>query len=294
MHHVVSWERLAKKEPTMCLRCQRFGHSAINCNLDFRCVKCEEKHEPGDCTLITRSAGRSGVVYVRIQLRFCLQTLTRQDLLRICRSSAGRFAADPAARLTHPIAPSEGRICCGSAVHLPADPALSDPAVHLLTDCRQGCYQGKIKKGEKIDLRKIYCVRCREYGHPASYKGCPKYREIKNRLINRNNNRGEKKNEDVNSIKKSLETHRFKPGISFAQIAKGNNNFIDIGQSQINSQRGNRNEGPYTQRFSELPKRSTGSIQANSQIDLGNIVGEMKKLHFATIGKTRKFNFPKH
>ena len=108
-------------------------------------------------TLITTSAGRSGAVYVRIQLRFCRQTLTRQDLLWICRSSAGRSAADPAARLTHPIAPSEGRICCGSAVHLPADPALSDPAVHLLTDCRQGCYQGnEVKELNKIfDIKKM-------------------------------------------------------------------------------------------------------------------------------------------
>ena len=66
----------------------------------------------------------------------------RQIRRRLCPHSTTVLPADPAARLTHPIAPSEGRICCGSAVHLPADPALSDPAVHLLTDCRQMVSRG--------------------------------------------------------------------------------------------------------------------------------------------------------
>lgn len=48
LHQVVTWERLIKKEPTMCLRCQRAGHTAINCKLDFRCVKCNDKHDPGE------------------------------------------------------------------------------------------------------------------------------------------------------------------------------------------------------------------------------------------------------
>ncbi|KAK2578867.1 hypothetical protein KPH14_001275 [Odynerus spinipes] len=46
-YQVVGWERLQKKQITQCIRCQRLGHVANNCNLDFRCVKCNEKHEPG-------------------------------------------------------------------------------------------------------------------------------------------------------------------------------------------------------------------------------------------------------
>ncbi|KAI4473877.1 hypothetical protein M0802_015898 [Mischocyttarus mexicanus] len=32
-----------------CRRCQRFGHSVSNCDLEYRCVKCREEHEPGEC-----------------------------------------------------------------------------------------------------------------------------------------------------------------------------------------------------------------------------------------------------
>lgn len=37
-----------------CKRCQRFSHAATNCKLDYRCVKCNENHGPGDCG-ITKS-----------------------------------------------------------------------------------------------------------------------------------------------------------------------------------------------------------------------------------------------
>lgn len=46
----VRWEPLRKKAPYQCKKCQRFGHSSINCSLAFRCIKCGENHEPGNCT----------------------------------------------------------------------------------------------------------------------------------------------------------------------------------------------------------------------------------------------------
>lgn len=39
---------------TQCYRCQRFGHSAKNCNLMERCVKCVEEHATKDCPKKTR------------------------------------------------------------------------------------------------------------------------------------------------------------------------------------------------------------------------------------------------
>lgn len=34
---------------TQCFRCQQFGHSARNCNMPARCVKCTESHATSDC-----------------------------------------------------------------------------------------------------------------------------------------------------------------------------------------------------------------------------------------------------
>lgn len=45
----IHWEKIIKKDITQCRRYQRLGHTAANCNLDFRCVKCNTDHEPGQC-----------------------------------------------------------------------------------------------------------------------------------------------------------------------------------------------------------------------------------------------------
>jgi hypothetical protein len=53
---IVRWAKFQQRQrrPTQCHRCQRFGHSANNCGLAFRCVKCLEAHEPGQCARTTR------------------------------------------------------------------------------------------------------------------------------------------------------------------------------------------------------------------------------------------------
>lgn len=47
----VTWEKLAKtsQKPTQCKNCQAWGHSAINCKRQYRCMKCLEPHLPGQC-----------------------------------------------------------------------------------------------------------------------------------------------------------------------------------------------------------------------------------------------------
>ncbi|EZA56411.1 Nucleic-acid-binding protein from mobile element jockey [Ooceraea biroi] len=52
-HHVITWERLKSTEIIQCKRCQRLGHVASNCKMQFRCVKCDIKHDPGKCSLVT-------------------------------------------------------------------------------------------------------------------------------------------------------------------------------------------------------------------------------------------------
>lgn len=46
----IIWEKPKKKEQEIqCHRCQRWGHVSRNCNAEFKCVKCEQKHNPGEC-----------------------------------------------------------------------------------------------------------------------------------------------------------------------------------------------------------------------------------------------------
>lgn len=47
----VKWDIMRKPTITQCRRCQRFNHSASNCTLPYRCVKCINKHNPGECPL---------------------------------------------------------------------------------------------------------------------------------------------------------------------------------------------------------------------------------------------------
>lgn len=52
-HAIVKFEFLRKPKVIQCRRCQRFNHSASNCSLPYRCVKCTNTHEPGQCPSTT-------------------------------------------------------------------------------------------------------------------------------------------------------------------------------------------------------------------------------------------------
>lgn len=45
----IRYERMRSNGPTQCRNCQQFGHSASNCFRNFRCVKCQLTHKPGEC-----------------------------------------------------------------------------------------------------------------------------------------------------------------------------------------------------------------------------------------------------
>lgn len=49
LHQRVVFERKRQSGIAQCKNCQLFGHSARNCNRPFRCVKCTESHNPGEC-----------------------------------------------------------------------------------------------------------------------------------------------------------------------------------------------------------------------------------------------------
>ena len=48
---LVRWDRFRKSTITQCHRCQQFGHIAQQCLNKYRCVKCDQQHEPGQCKL---------------------------------------------------------------------------------------------------------------------------------------------------------------------------------------------------------------------------------------------------
>ena len=49
LHQKVKFENLRKKQIYQCHNCQEIGHSALRYLNPYRCVKCDAKHNPGQC-----------------------------------------------------------------------------------------------------------------------------------------------------------------------------------------------------------------------------------------------------
>lgn len=171
----------------MCSRCQRVGHSSSNCHLDFRCVKCAENHEPGNCA---------------------------------------------------------------------------------------------IKKEIKIDKTQIYCVRCKMYGHPATYKGCIKYKEIKDRFTKNRIRKNELNNTTLRDIKKSLTTHYTHPNVLYSQIL----------QKKEHKTLNQHNTETYTQKQSK-PTNTYDRSHKHTNTDTNN---RIKRVRYTKIAQLRKSYFPEH
>lgn len=59
-YQVVSWEKVKRSEGIIqCVRCQRFGHAASNCEMQPRCVKCSKNHKTEECPLGKEGADKS-------------------------------------------------------------------------------------------------------------------------------------------------------------------------------------------------------------------------------------------
>lgn len=123
-NQIVKWEKLNKTEILQCKRCQRLGHAAPNCRMDYRCVKCDKMHNPGECT------------------------------------------------------------------------------IHK-TDNSQ---------------KSLFCVLCKSYGHPASYRGCTQYLKLKQALNDRKNVSKEKLQQ-----RSMLFNNYIEPKKSFADLLRNPN-----------------------------------------------------------------------
>lgn len=122
-HRFVKWEQVRRPEIPQCRNCQGFFHSASNCFLPSKCVKCNNEHEKGKCTIS--------------------------------------------------IVPAEER-------------------------------------------DKLYCVLCNKYGHPASYKGCEKYKQLQQKLIAKKKLLTDNRTNNMNTFTN--------PETSFASALRGNTN----------------------------------------------------------------------
>lgn len=49
LHCKVRFRKNRGREIVQCFNCQRFGHVASNCGMEYRCVKCGQSHIPGEC-----------------------------------------------------------------------------------------------------------------------------------------------------------------------------------------------------------------------------------------------------
>ncbi|KAI8115023.1 Nucleic-acid-binding protein from transposon X-element [Lucilia cuprina] len=60
---IISWEKPKNKQKEIqCRRCQHWGHIAKNCNAAFKCVKCDQDHEPGNCLRVNQDGTQPACV----------------------------------------------------------------------------------------------------------------------------------------------------------------------------------------------------------------------------------------
>lgn len=185
-HQVVRWEKLKKKDVMQCKNCQRYGHAAANCEMDYRCVKCAENHQPGQCAIP--------------------------------------------------------------------------------------------KNEDVIDHSKIYCVMCSSYGHPASYKGCKKYLEMKQRLREKINFTKEKAKNRRLTISKFTDNY-VQPGLKFSDIIRGKNHVTNNNRDELNGHNSIRmNESRNNDKFQASIQSQINSLMAMVQKNMESITFIMQSI----------------
>lgn len=77
-----------------------------------------------------------------------------------------------------------------------------------------------------VERDKLFCVLCKKSGHPASYRGCDRYKELLNKIRIKKQNLASKNNFTSTFVN---------PNISYANMAKGNLDVRNQNQNQHNS-----------------------------------------------------------
>ena len=81
-YQAVHWEKLKKPETTQCQRCQRLGHTAANCNMNFRCVKCKDNHPPQVSAVFQRVKKKKKEKYIVSTVIVTGNQLLLEDVLK--------------------------------------------------------------------------------------------------------------------------------------------------------------------------------------------------------------------
>lgn len=89
-NQIVYWENLMKTPILQCTRCQRYFHSASNCNMDRRCVKCGKTHLPGECEITIEDPKENLFCIIckqnghpRFTKEFCSREKSKRETLNI-------------------------------------------------------------------------------------------------------------------------------------------------------------------------------------------------------------------
>lgn len=160
LYRCVKWETLKREEIPQCRKCQGFFHSASNCFMESKCVKCGKPHEVGKCEL---------------------------------------------------------------------------PNV------------------DNNEREKLFCALCNKYGHPASYKGCEKYKELQRRI--------KAKRLDISHNQPQTFLHT-NSNLSYANIVKANNNI------NVNNTNNSLNSNSFTDVLNSIQNLSNQILNFQKQLQM--------------------------
>ncbi|KAK0169691.1 hypothetical protein PV327_011432, partial [Microctonus hyperodae] len=78
---------------------------------------------------------------------------------------------------------------------------------------------------DKTEAANIYCTLCHEYGHPATYRGCPKQiQAMENKTLNKNTTQKTTINTINEEQNKQIKNNKVVPNKTYADKLKGNTN----------------------------------------------------------------------
>ena len=140
--------------------------------------------------------------------------------------------------------------CCVKCIHL-----------HGPGEC-------KIKKEDVVSKGKIYCVNCKNFGYPASYKGCPKLVELHKKLNEKITKAKKTKTERIAKI-----SRKYVPELKFADVVNqgtSQNQAIENPPQLINT---NQNPNPTV----NIPQLNIINVIENFNINILKVLNEQQK-----------------
>lgn len=86
---------------------------------------------------------------------------------------------------------------------------------------------GKCQLNKESEREQLYCVQCKSYGHPASFRGCPRYQELLTKL--------REKRETTRSHQQVMLNNFVQPNTTYAQATTRNENVNNLNEFNTNN-----------------------------------------------------------